>query len=201
MKRFFTSMNRFFAALLALAFVAAAGANAQTKMSVTIEHGKLQIESLDRLSAKASETINVSLDERLLRIVPWPKSNDADDQNLKKLVAELKGVYVKRFEFDTENQYAEADVAPIREQLRAPGWTKIVEIRSRREGKNVEVYLRTNGSRIEGLTVLSVEPKELLVVNLVGSIDLEKLAQLEGQFGIPELELERDETKTPPKKQ
>ena len=43
------------------------------------------------------------------------------------------------------------------------------------------------GQQINGLTVLSIEPKELTVVNVVGPVDLEKLASLEGNLGIPEL--------------
>jgi hypothetical protein len=43
--------------------------------------------------------------------------------------------------------------------------------------------------KIGGLVVLSAEPRELRVVNIVGPVDLEKLASLEGQFGIPDLNL------------
>jgi len=37
--------------------------------------------------------------------------------------------------------------------------------------------------------VLAAEDKELTVVNIVGNIDLEKLARLEGHLGIPDLEI------------
>lgn len=57
----------------------------------------------------------------------------------------------------------------------------------------------TNGGRIDGLAILSFEPKELTVINIVGSVDLDKLRRLEGQFGVPDLELERD-SKPQPKK-
>ena len=53
------------------------------------------------------------------------------------------------------------------------------------------------GEKIGGLVVLSAEPKELTVVNIVGPVDLDKLAALEGQFGIPDLDLE---TNKPAKK-
>ena len=46
------------------------------------------------------------------------------------------------------------------------------------------------GDQVSGLAVLATDPKELTVVNIVGPIDLEKLTQLEGQFGIPDLDLE-----------
>jgi hypothetical protein len=43
---------------------------------------------------------------------------------------------------------------------------------------------------VNGLAVLASDVKELAVVNIVGPVDLDKLAKLEGQFGIPELGIE-----------
>lgn len=161
---------------------------------VGVTDGRIQIDNLDRLGAKAAEMVNVSLDENLLKIVPKAfDKNDPDEMKAKDIIAGLKGVYVKVFEFDAEGAYdRQGDVEPIRQQLKAPGWSRIVEVRSRREGREVEVYLLNNGSRVDGLAVLAFEPKQLVVVNIVGTIDLEKLRQLEGQFGVPELGIEKD---------
>ena len=52
------------------------------------------------------------------------------------------------------------------------------------------------GDQIGGLAVVSIEPKELTVVNIVGPINLEKLSQLEGSFGVPYLNLPPAKTKT-----
>lgn len=164
------------------------------RAQIGVTGGRIQIDSLDRLDAKAVEMVNVSLDERLLQIVPQAfDKNDPEEMKAKEIIAGLKGVYVKVFEFDAEGAYdRQSDVEPIRQQLKAPGWSRIVEVRSRREGKEIEVYLLNNGSRVDGLTVLAFEPKQLVVVNIVGTIDLEKLRQLEGQFGVPALEIEKD---------
>lgn len=161
---------------------------------VGVTDGRIQIDNLDRLGAKAAEMVNVSLNENLLKIVPKAfDKNDPDEMKAKDIIAGLKGVYVKVFEFDAEGAYdRQGDVEPIRQQLKAPGWSRIVEVRSRREGREVEVYLLNNGSRVDGLAVLAFEPKQLVVVNIVGTIDLEKLRQLEGQFGVPELGIEKD---------
>jgi hypothetical protein len=37
------------------------------------------------------------------------------------------------------------------------------------------------------------EPREFTVVNIVGSIDLEKLRRLEGKFGVPKIPLPDDD--------
>ena len=71
------------------------------------------------------------------------------------------------------------------------------------ENTHVEVYMMTGTGRIDGIAILALEPKRLTLVNIVGTIDLEKLSQLEGQFGIPELGIgsgDKD-NKQPAKKQ
>ena len=46
-----------------------------------------------------------------------------------------------------------------------------------------------SGNRTDGLVILAAQPKQLTIVNIVGSIDLAKLAQLQGQFGVPNVGL------------
>jgi hypothetical protein len=65
-----------------------------------------------------------------------------------------------------------------------------VNVRSKREG-NYDVVIMSEGSVIKGLAVLAAEPKAFTVVNIVGPIDLAKLAELEGKFGIPRFGLEQ----------
>ena len=45
------------------------------------------------------------------------------------------------------------------------------------------------GEKMNGLSVIAAEPKSFTVVNIVGFIDIEKLRLLEGNFGIPKLEI------------
>ena len=154
------------------------------------QDSRIQMSSLDHLAAKASQTVDVNIDGRLMAIAAKALSDhDADERQVKKLVAGIKGIYVKSFEFDGDGQYSTADIESIRTQLRAPGWSRLVNVTSRKEG-NIEVYLLLNGEQIGGLAVLSNNDKELTVVNIVGPVDLEKLAKLEGQLGIPELGIE-----------
>jgi len=154
------------------------------------QDSRIQMAGLDHLTAKASQTIEVNLDERLMRIAAKVLSDkDEDERQVKKLVEGLKGVYVKSFQFETDGQYVAADVETIRTQLRGPGWTRLVNVTSKKEGM-IEVYLLFNGDQVGGLAVLHTDDRELTVVNIVGPVDLDKLAKLEGQLGIPELGIE-----------
>ncbi len=62
---------------------------------------RVQISSLDSLAARASETVDVNIDERLLRLAGrYLSGEDRDEAQIKELVAGLKGIYVRSFEFE-----------------------------------------------------------------------------------------------------
>ena len=155
------------------------------------QDSRIQLSSLDHLAAKASQTVDVNIDERLMRVAAKVFSDhDADEKKIKDLLIGVKGIYVKSFEFETDGQYSPADVELIRSQLRGPGWSRLVGVNSKKDG-NVEVYLLFHGDQVGGMAVLHTDDRELTVVNIVGPVDLDKLADLEGQLGIPDLEIER----------
>ena len=160
------------------------------------QDSRIQMSSLDHLASKASQTVDVNIDERLIRVTAKIFSEqDADEKKVKELITGLKGIYVKSFEFENEGQYAAADIETIRAQLRGPGWTRTANFTSKKEG-NLEVYLMMSGEQISGLAVLHTDDKELTVVNIVGPVDLAKLSKLEGQLGVPDLGIEPAKTKT-----
>ena len=49
---------------------------------------------------------------------------------------------------------------------------------------------------MNGLVVLATDDREFTVVNIVGPVDVDKLAKLEGQFGVPELGIETTKPKS-----
>lgn len=140
--------------------------------------------------------VDVTLDGSMLKLaskfIALDEDPDADETLA--LIKDLKGIYVKSFEFDKEGEYSAEDLEAIRQQLRAPGWARIVGVRSKRERENAEVYLMTGGSdkAIQGLAIIAAAPKELTVVNILGPIDLDKLSALEGHMGVPHLRVEKD---------
>ena len=177
--------------LAALAVLIVLGATA----TASAQNPRIQTTQLDALAAKASETVDVNIDESLMALTTrFLSSKDDDEKKVKELVSGLKGIYVKSFEFENEGQYTEADLESIRSQLRNPAWSRIINVNSKKDG-SIEVYLMHAGPQISGLAVLATELKEITVINIVGPVDLDKLTQLEGQFGIPELGLEGSKPK------
>jgi hypothetical protein len=151
---------------------------------------RLQLGPLDKLEARAADSVDVTLDGKLLQLAGmFLNRKDPKEAAIKELIAGLKGVYVKAFQFDKEGEYTSADVDSIRTQLRSPGWARMVGVKSKKEGENVDVYMLMAGDQIGGIAVIATDPKQFTVVNIVGTIDLEKLVQLSGKFGIPSIDI------------
>src|SRR6185503_9964384 len=135
------------AALAVLLVLGAATAMAQNP--------RIQTSQLDALASKASETVDVNIDESLIALTAkFLSSKDDDEKKVKEIVNGLKGIYVKSFEFEAEGQYSEADLESIRSQLRNPAWSRIINVRSKKDG-SIEVYLMHTGAQISGLAVLA----------------------------------------------
>jgi hypothetical protein len=143
------------------------------------------------LEAKAAEVVSVNLDAPLLSLAAgFLDERKPDEAAAKEVVGGLKGVYVRSFTFDADFVYAQADVDAVRKQLSTPAWQRLVEVRSLKAGTRCDVYLSMDGGRANGLVIIATEPRELTIVNIVGSVDLQKLHQLQGRFGVPDLQLE-----------
>ena len=155
-------------------------------MRVQAQEAKLQLGNLDKLSEKAARVTDVTLDGSLLnfalKIIEADEGDDEDVKQLKSIMKNLKGIYVKSFEFDEASQYSKADVDAIRSQLTSPRWVKIVQSIDKRTNQHDEIYLLKNGEQVQGVVILVAEPKELTVVNIVGDVPVEKIAALEHHF-------------------
>ena len=152
---------------------------------------QLKLPEFDSLADKASESVTITLDAALLGMAAgFLDASKPEDAAAKELISGLKGVYVRSFTFDADFAYPKADVDNVRKQLLAPGWQRLMEVRSRKEQADVDIYISIDRNKANGLAIIASEPREFTIVNIVGSIDLQKLHQLEGQFGIPKLQLE-----------
>jgi hypothetical protein len=167
-----------------------------TSLSAFGQNARLEFARLDKFAVKAAEVVDVTLDGPMLKMASrfLADSKDPDESMARDIVGKLKGIYVKSFEFDKAGEYAPEDINEIRAQLQAPGWSRIVGVTSKRDGENAEVYIMTDGDagNILGLAILCAEPTELTVVNIVGPIDIDKLAAIEGKMGIPRIDLGKD---------
>jgi len=146
-------------ALLLTFFALPAGAQQE-------QGARLKLDSLDKLSARAAQV--ESKEET-------PKSGEGK-------------VYVRRFKFGSAGQFTDADLAEIRAQLSAPGWSRFMKVEERNdepdENENVEIYVygKAAGSDVyAGMTIIATQTKELTVVNIVGQGKLDDVLKKAGE--------------------
>ena len=125
---------------------------------------RMGLAGLEKLAASASETVDVSLDTSLLALAArFMDDSDTDDAQVKAMMSGLKGIYVRSYEFGADGAFGPADVEMIRRQLSAPGWSRMVGVRSKKTNADVDVYLWIDGSKVGGLGILATEPRRFTV--------------------------------------
>jgi hypothetical protein len=155
------------------------------------DRGLLKLPAFAGLEEKASESVQVNVDQKLLNLgCRFLSSEEPDEAAAQKFCTSLTGVYVRSFTFDSDYAYPKADIDGVRNQLLAPGWSKVVDARSKKENTAVDVYILVDGGKAKSLAIIASEPREFTIVNVIGNIDLDQLHDLEGNFGVPKLEIE-----------
>ena len=153
--------------------------------------GRLQLPDFSALSKKATQSVDISLDPSLLHMASGVINGNGGGNGaaINDLIQGLKGIYVRSYTFERPGEYSKADVKAVLAQLLAPGWQPVVSTHDLKQGNDVDIYLLRRGDRTDGVAIIASEPRQLTIVNIVGSIDLAKLAQLQGQFGVPRVGL------------
>lgn len=159
------------------------------------QSARLDLSGLDKLAARASNVTNVNLDSDALQLAAGHVSGSQ-----KSMLQKLKGLYVRDFEFSKPGEYTRADVEGILRQLQTAGWKSIVSVEDKKGGETADICVMREGDTTVGMAVVDAEPRELVVVNMVGPIDLSELGGMGGHFGIPPVALEHRASAPPPEK-
>ena len=142
------------------------------------------------LADKATEVVDVTLDANMLRLASkFLSGTDADERAVRDVIGGLEGIYVRSYEFAKEGEYDRSLIDKVKSQL-GPSWKPLVTVRSKTK-ENVNIMADMHGDKITGLIIIATEPREFTIVNINGPIDIDRLADLSGQFGIPEMRKER----------
>jgi len=152
--------------------------------------GALRLPNFDGIADKAVQRVDITLDTSLLGLAAgFLDSSNPDDAATKEVLSGLKGVYVRSYKFDKDFVYPEADVDAVRKQLSGPGWQRLVGVRNSPDHSNVDIFICVDQGRASGLAIIASQPREFTIVNIVGAIDLQKLHQLQGKLGVPQIPL------------
>ena len=153
--------------------------------------GRLALPEIRALESKATETVSISLDAPLMRLAAsFLDSRKPEDAATQQLISSITGIYVRSYTFRDEYAAPKAELDALHRQLIAPAWTSFVHVRNQRERTDVEIFVALDGTTTKGVAIVAIEPREFTIVNLVNAVDLRKLHDLEGHFGIPKLRLD-----------
>jgi len=161
-------------------------------MTATAQSARLDLGRLSALEGRASDVVEVNIEGKVLDLAKrvLAKTNEPDAKKVSKAISGLEAIYVRAYKFENDNEFSLADVDQIRTQLLTPGWERLANARSKKNNQKVDVYTMFTGDVMSGVAVVVSESKSIAVVNVIGPIDIELLAELGGKMNIPKFEIE-----------
>jgi Domain of unknown function (DUF4252) len=138
------------------------------------------------LAAKAIDVTEVTLGKNMLDFAA-KFMKDKDDEQARKLIQGLKGIYVREYTFEKEGEYSMDQIKQLRAYFETSEWSPIVHEVERRKGEAAEttdVMVKTVNGETQGMFILSAEPKELSIVLILGPINVDELGELHGIGGL-----------------
>ena len=132
--------------------------------------------------------VEVNLSPALLKFASRVAKHHEPDAA--ELVGDIKHVRVNVVGLDDTNRAATVEkIEAVRAKLEKQGWTKMVTVRERDGGDNVGIYAKMRSDdTIDGLVVTVIDGKgEAVFVNIVGTINPDKIAALAEKYDIEPL--------------
>jgi hypothetical protein len=105
-----------------------------------------------------------------------------DNPEAQAIFSQLKGVRINVYNTDGNPAAALEQVKQVKGLLQSKQWEPIVQVNE--DGEQAQIYLRINGDRMEGLTVMAVNDEEAVFINIIGQLDPEQLGAVMNSFDI-----------------
>jgi hypothetical protein len=164
-----------------LRFLAAIGLLFPLLAAAAEPPGQLNVPAFSHLQSKASEVVDVTLGTWPLKLASklLEADDDPESAEMKQVIAGIKSIVIRSYEFDSDFAYSKEDVDKVRAQLASPGWSQLAQVRKRNQAQEVDVYIALDDKQARGFAVIASEPRKFTILNIVGAIDLEQLAKLQ----------------------
>jgi len=140
------------------------------------------------LAARASDVTEVTLDKNMLAFASKFMNGKHDhDAEAQQLIQGLDGIYVRDYEFDKEGDYTPEQVDQLRQYFETSAWTPMVRDREKKSRESTDVMVKLVNGESHGMLILSIEPKEISVVLILGPIRMDQLGAIKGLSGLSAL--------------
>jgi hypothetical protein len=147
---------------------------------------QVSVPSFAELKATATDSVDLTIGPSLLGMLGWlMDDHDPGSADLKKTVQGLKSVQIRSYRFKEDFVYPKAAIDALRAQLSQPGWSQLVKVRERNK-ENVDIYVALENRTIHGLTIIASGLRELTVVNVVGTVNLDQVDGIRKTFAKPD---------------
>jgi len=140
------------------------------------------------LPSAKGQFVEVNLSPAMLKFASRiAKHQDADAADI---VGDIQRVRVNVVGLDDANRAANVEkIEAVRAKLEKSGWHRMVTVREGEKGDDVAIFAKMKGEDIiEGLVVTVIDRKgEAVFVNIVGSINAEKIGALAEKYDLEPL--------------
>jgi hypothetical protein len=140
---------------------------------------------IEALRQSASSKTEFTLDHSMLVLA---SKLDADNEDLRRVIAGVDGVSVHSFRFAGNSTYDPEALGSVKEEYRAAGWKQLMNNHQKDGGPVTDLWVYLENTAVSNVAVLLSKPNEVDFVVVSGSINPIDLFRLGGHFGIPKLE-------------
>ena len=137
--------------------------------------------------SETNRTMSLSLGPTTLRFAARFLDDEPETQAL---LRSLDGVRVRTYEVHGDNERIARNFENMGRKLSNDGWEPVMLVRE--EGELVQMYAKPSGSSIKGLTIVSADGDEVVVVNIMGDLDPRYYSDVMVALdvdGVPEVQL------------
>lgn len=144
-----------------------------TACGITAPAGNEGFADLDSLGFwDVDTTMTLSIGPSVLGLAA---ANIEDDPEARLLVENLDGVRVKTYDIVGNTERVAQRIDQMGGKLRAQGWEPVVMVQA--PGERTLMLMKTRGESIVGLTVITSDAHEAVVVNVMGTLHPDMFAE------------------------
>jgi hypothetical protein len=133
---------------------------------------------------KTESTVEIFFTPGLARLLGAMEDGDQASENL---FSALKLVKVYTFDTRTNDRTRLSQkIEELSKKLLSGKWERFLRVQE--EKSRSEIFTKTEGRKMQGMVILSIDNKEAAFVNIVGTLDFESLGRLSKRFDIPQLD-------------
>lgn len=137
------------------------------------------------LASRASNVTEVTLGKNMLAFAAkFMNGKDKDEASVRQLIEGLDGIYVREYTFDKEGEYSIEEIDNLRKYFETSEWSPLVREREKKNAESTDVMVKLVNGESRGMFILTVEPKELTIVLILGPIRMDELGKLKGIGGL-----------------